>query len=306
MALLPSSTTNGINMFMKYLSLFFLLITVPLTGCLNSYEPPKAGPTDLVIRKHTRQPDQAPYRASEEIYNKQGDIIYSRYRFTAFDQDDEAIADFKYQYDANGNLILKTYNYKEIEHGDLLDEYKGEISYIFKSDKLIRKTWKRNGQPYSLQENKFEGLKLIAEEYYYVGNNKPYEIKSEFNEQGVNPGKRIIFDEKGNVKYTIEYMYDAKGNVLTEKENGELMMVYEYYSSGDLFMKTQIDDEDTSFITNYACVTRDECVTRTYFVSSDDKRLSSLGSIRHEGDIAIKNLKQFKISNESYKKNDVM
>ncbi len=283
-------------MLMKYLTLFFLIVS--LTGCF-SYEPPEAGPTDLVIREHTRQPDQTPYRASEEIYNKHGDKIYSRYRFIAFDQDDESIVDFKYQYDADGSLILKTYNYKELEHGDLLDEYKGEISYMFKNDKLIKKSWKRNGQLYRLQDNKYEGLKLIAEEYYFAGNNKPYKIKSEFNEQGVNPGKIIIFDEKGGVKNTYEKMYDAKGNVLTEKENGEVSWVYEYYSNGDIFMKTQIDDENTSFISNYACVTRAKCAARTYIVRGDDKRLSSLKSITHEGDMAIKNLKQFK-------NNDVM
>ena len=94
-------------------------------------------------------------------------------------------------------------------------------------------------------------------------------------------------------------MYDAKGNVLTEKENGEVSWVYEYYSNGDIFMKTQIDDENTSFISNYACVTRAKCAARTYIVRGDDKRLSSLKSITHEGDMAIKNLKQFK-------NNDVM
>lgn len=290
-------------MLMKYLSLFFLIVS--LTGCFDSYEPPKVGPTDLVIREHVRQPDQVPFQASEEIYNKHGDKIYSRYRNAAFDQDDEAIVDFKYQYDADGNLNLKTYNYKKLERGGLLDEYKGEISYMFKNDKLIKKSWKRNGQPYSLQDNKYEGLKLIAEEYYYAGNNKPYKIKSEFNEQGVNPGKAIIFDEKGDVEYTFEYIYDAKGSVLTEKENGELSFVNEYYSNGDLFMRKRIG-EYTGYIENYACVTRAECVARLYFASSDYKRVGSLKSIRHEGDMAIKNLKQFKNNNENFLKNDVM
>lgn len=289
-------------MLMKCLSLFFLIIS--LTGCF-SYEPPEAGPTDLVIRKHARQPDQAPYRASEEIYNKHGDKIYSRYRNAYDEVDNEAIVDFKYQYNADGNLILKTYNYKKLEHGDLLDEYKGEISYMFKNDKLIQKSWKRNGQPYSLQDNKYEGLKLIAEEYYYAGNNKPYNIKSEFNEQGVNPGKIIIFDEKGSVEYTFEYMYDAKGNVLTEKENGELSMVYEYYSHGDLRRRTRIG-EVIGYIENHDCLTRAKCVIRVYFPSSDYKRVGTLRSISHKGDTAIKNLKQFKINNQDFNKNDVM
>lgn len=176
-------------------------------------------------------------RKNEYEYDENGNITLDKSYY--IDSGKTNTTRFEYKADEKNNLIMKTKYYSDDDE-TLKTEY--EYEYDNDGNKIRQTILDSNGK--TVSEFNKNGNIICKAEYDINGNlTSYYTYKYEYDRNG-NEIFSAEYDKDGNIQNSNERVYDDKGNILINIQNGE-KSVKEYDPDGKLLQETFYDKNGT-------------------------------------------------------------